>query len=373
MAVRTNLDMDVLRTLVTGFELGSVARAAKRLGRSQSALSTQLRRLEEQIGSALVQKSGRGLALTAAGESLLSYAKRLLELNDEAVESIRGAEVAGWVRLGLPQDFAEHWLPTVLNRLSRAHPQVRVEVEVDRSAALIEKVVKGSLDGVLVWDDDSDAPRGERVANLPVHWIGRRNWPGRASLNGEPVPFVAFAPPCSFRAAALDALNAAGMPWRLVFTSLSLSGVWAAAEGGLGVTARTTINLPKALRVLDPTATGLPTLPTVPLTLYRAEAGSSPAVGRLTSLLLETIQQEISADAKAALSLDHSIRRMRSFQTFKFPRAFRHIGSSWDAACGSGHDQTVGDKTPCLSSTSKSPGNPSHKARSLRFKKGLPP
>ena len=300
MAIRTNLDMDVLRTFVTGFELGSFARAAKRLGRSQSAVSTQLRRLEEQVGSPLVQKSGRGLALTTAGESLLSYARRLLELNDEALESIRGAEVAGWVRFGLPQDFADHWLPTVLNRFARAHPQVRVEVEVDRSATLIEKVVKGSLDSVLAWDDGSDAPHGERVADLPVHWIGPQDWPGVASLDGEPVPFVAFAPPCSFRAAALDALDAARIPWRLVFTSPSLSGIWAAAEGGLGVTARTTINLPEALQVLDPATTGLPTLPAVPLTLYRAEAGSSLAVGRLTSLLLETVREEISAGAKVA-------------------------------------------------------------------------
>jgi DNA-binding transcriptional LysR family regulator len=120
MAIRTNLDMDVLRTFVTGFELGSFARAAERLGRSQSAVSTQLRKLEDQVGQPLVQKSGRGLVLTTAGEGLLGYAKRLLELNDEAVDRIRGADVDGWARLGLPQDFAESWLPAVLNRFSRA-------------------------------------------------------------------------------------------------------------------------------------------------------------------------------------------------------------------------------------------------------------
>ena len=143
MPGRTNLDMDVLRTFVTGFELGSFARAADRLGRSQSAVSTQLRKLEDQVGSPLVQKSGRGLALTTAGESLLSYAKRLLELNDEAVASVRGAEIEGWARLGLPQDFAESWLPAVLKRFSRAHPKVRMEVQVDRSVPLIEKTIKG--------------------------------------------------------------------------------------------------------------------------------------------------------------------------------------------------------------------------------------
>jgi DNA-binding transcriptional LysR family regulator len=158
MSIRTNLDMDVLRTFVTGFELGSFARAAERLGRSQSAVSTQLRKLEEQVGQPLVQKSGRGLALTTAGEGLLSYAKRLLELNDEAVDSIRDADVEGWVRLGLPQDFAEGWLPAVLNRFSRAHPKVRVEVQVDRSVPLIEKTVRGKLDIALVWATAAPRP-----------------------------------------------------------------------------------------------------------------------------------------------------------------------------------------------------------------------
>src|ERR1700748_189968 len=129
--------MDVLRTFVTWFELGSFARAADRLGRSQSAVSTQLRKLEDQVGQRLVQRSGRGLILTAAGESLLSYAKRLLELNDEAVGNIRVAEVEGWARLGLAQDFAESWLPPVLTRFSQAYPGVRMEVQVDRSVPLV--------------------------------------------------------------------------------------------------------------------------------------------------------------------------------------------------------------------------------------------
>ena len=151
MATRTNLDMDVLRTFVTGFELGSFARAAERLGRSQSAVSTQLRKLEEQVGQPLVQKAGRGLALTAAGESMLGYAKRLLELNDEAVDRLRGTELEGWARLGLAQDFAESWLPAVLKRFSRAYPRVRIEVQVGLGAQLIEKTLKDELDVALVW------------------------------------------------------------------------------------------------------------------------------------------------------------------------------------------------------------------------------
>ena len=212
----TNLDMDTLRTFVTGFELGSFVRAAERLGRSPSAISTQLKKLEGQVGQPLVAKAGRGLALTPAGESFLGYAKRLLDLNDEAVERLRGAEVEGWARLGLPQDFAETWLPAVLTRFARAHPKVRIEVQVDRTVPLIDKTLKGELDLALAWHDGTRAPHAERVTDVPIHWIGRPGWSGVAGLGGEPLPFVAFQPPCTFRSAAVAALDQAGIPWRLV-------------------------------------------------------------------------------------------------------------------------------------------------------------
>ncbi|WP_235527641.1 LysR substrate-binding domain-containing protein [Burkholderia sp. Leaf177] len=285
--------MDVLRTFVTGFELGSFARAADRLGRSQSAISTQLRKLEEQIGVPLVQKSGRGLALTTAGEALLSYAKRLLELNDEAVDTIRGSDLGGWVRIGIPQDFADTFLPAVLGRFSKAHPKVRVEVQVDRSALLIEKTIKGDLDIALVWGDSGDAPNAQRLAELSISWIGRPDWGGRQSLGLEPVPLIAFAPPCSFRASGIAALDAAGIPWRLVVTSPSLSGLWAAAGAGLGITVRTTINMPGTLSALDAVATGLPPLPSVPLVLHRAESEPDAAVKKLTKIVLRAIHDEI--------------------------------------------------------------------------------
>ncbi|WP_186229205.1 LysR substrate-binding domain-containing protein [Burkholderia gladioli] len=293
MSSRTNLDMDVLRTFVMGFELGSFARAADRLGRSQSSVSTQLRKLEEQIGLPIVQKSGRGLALTTAGESLLSYAKRLLELNDEAVDTIRGSDLEGWVRLGLPQDFADSMLPAVLGRFAKAHPRVRVEVQVDRSVALIEKTIKGDLDMALAWGDSSTSPNAQRIAELPVSWIGHPDWPGRQSLGSEPLPLIAFEPPCAFRTAGVDALDAAGIPWRLVFTSPSLSGLWAAAEARLGITLRTTISLPKTLVALDPVVMGLPPLPASPLTLHCAEAEPNAAVQRLTDIVVGAIQDDI--------------------------------------------------------------------------------
>lgn len=285
--MNTNLDMDVLRSFVTGFELGSFARAAERLGRSQSAISTQLRKLEEQVGQPLVQKSGRGLALTSAGESLLSYARRILDLNDEAVEALSTGAVEGWVRLGLPQDFAETWLPVILGRFTRAHPKLQVEVRTDRSVLLIEKTLRGELDLSLAWGDGAGAPYATRLAAPPIRWIGR---PGE-NLGVTPLPLVVFEPPCVFRDAGIAALDKAGIPWRVAFTSSSLAGLRAAVEAGLGVTLRTEIGMPKTLAFLE---AGLPSLPAMPLSLHQAEKKPTAAVELLAKILRQTILEQMT-------------------------------------------------------------------------------
>ena len=291
MLRRVNLNMDVLRTFVTGLELGSFSKAAQRLGRSQSAISTQLRRLEEQAGKALFKKSGRGLALTTGGESLLSYAKRILELNDEAIDGLQDSEVEGWVRLGIPQDFAEGWLTGVLGQFARAHPKVRVEVRAEQNVLLVERLREGELDLALAWGGDNDGIRIERLVDLPMVWIGRPDWDGAKGLSREPLPLVAFEQPCVFRSAGIAALDRAGIQWRLAFTSPSLAGLWAATGAGLGVTLRTTVGLPNTLAVLKPGASGLPKLSKVSLTLCKTKTDS--AVNRLSEILRETIAEQV--------------------------------------------------------------------------------
>jgi len=295
MVPRTNLNMDVLRTFVTGLELGSFSKAAKRLGRSQSAISTQLRRLEEQVGKPILEKSGRGLSLTTAGECLLSYAKRILELNDEAIDGLRDGEAEGWVRLGIPQDFAEGWLTGLLGRFARAHPKVRVEVRAEQNVLLIERIRDGELDLALAWGADNDGIRVERLLDLPMVWIGRPDWDGPKRLGSEPLPLIAFEPPCVFRSAGIAALDQAGVGWRLSFTSPSLAGLWAATEAGLGVTLRTTIALPRSLAVLKPASSGLPVLPKVQLNLCRKKRGGAAVVNRLAEILRETIVERTLA------------------------------------------------------------------------------
>src|SRR5512144_2506857 len=133
---QADFEVDDLRAFVAGVELGSFARAARRLGRSTSALSTRLRKLTDAAGRPLVIRVGRGFALTEAGEVLLGYARRILELEDEAAVALRGAELAGWARLGLQEDFGD-LLSGVLGQFTRAHPRVRVEARVGRNADLL--------------------------------------------------------------------------------------------------------------------------------------------------------------------------------------------------------------------------------------------
>lgn len=311
---RTNLDLAALRSLLAGMELGSFARAADRVGRSTSAISAQIRKLEEQAGTPLFRKVGRGLALTAAGEAMLGYARRLVELNDEAVSAVRGVDLSGGIRLGLQEEFGEGLLPDVLGRFARAHPRVRIEAVVSRNADLLERIDTGRCDLALVWADMhpavSDDVAGyaighrhaERIADVPMCWVGAASgatlaWqPG----DGEPLPLVAFDRPCQFHSAAVTALDRAGMPWRITFSSPNLGGLWAAAAAGLGLTVRSHYGLPAGVRALQPGEHGLPALPSMSLAMVRASATMPPEVERLAGILRAALPGAPVQDALAA-------------------------------------------------------------------------
>ncbi|MGR9247815.1 MULTISPECIES: LysR substrate-binding domain-containing protein [Rhizobium] len=287
---RTIFDLDVLRTFSTGMELGNFAKAAERLGRSTSAVSAQLKKLEEQAGTPIFRKAGRGLALTDAGETMLGYARRLLELNDEAAAAVHSVELEGWVRLGLQEDFGETLLPDVLGRFARAHPKVRIEARVVRNAELLERVTSGKLDLALAWSDGTLTAHCERIGEVPMRWIGpAEGQPGWQAASGEPMPLASLEAPCLLRSAATKALDEAGISWRLAFVSPSLGGLWAATAAGLGLTIRTPIGLPAKVRPLTPETIGLPDLPKLGLVLHRAEAEPQPAAARLAELVLQSV------------------------------------------------------------------------------------
>jgi DNA-binding transcriptional LysR family regulator len=291
--VTTNLDIDLLRTLVSAEELGGMNRAAERVGRSQSAVSQQMHKLEEKVGQRVFRKQGRGLILTEAGEVLVEYARRILTLNDEAVAALRGPGLEGVVRFGLPGDFAETWLPSALGQFKRAHPMVRIEASVDRNAILFERLDKGQLDLAMIFGGGQRSG-AQKLATMSMVWIG-----GAEAAWGptQPVPLVLFEAPCLFRKAGIAALDAAGIPWRITFTSPSLAGLWAAVDAGLGISPRTTANLPKSLTVLG-RPYRLPKLPAIDLSLHDRGRPLTPAATRLKDILIETIPVSLSTGGR---------------------------------------------------------------------------
>jgi len=304
MSFRPNLDIDVLRTFVTGVELGSFAQAAARLGRSPAAVSAQLRKLESQVDQALFEKAGRKLALTDAGELLLGYARRMLELNDEAVSRVRSSTIEGWVRVGLPHDFAENGLPAALARFARTHDKVRIEARAERNSELIKRVAAGQLDFALVWQDERVSRYLEKVAELPLVWIGQ---PGYVRSAKSVLPLAAFEAPCMFRAAATSALDKMGQPWHLSFTTPSLAGLWAAVDSGLGLAVRTPIGVPRHLALLGK-AEKLPALPSVSLVFIGSPDAQTPAVQLLQEILRDTVLGVVDA-ALATRPIKHERKR----------------------------------------------------------------
>lgn len=287
---RVNFDVDTLRSFATGIELGSFAQAAGRLNRSTSAVSAQLKKLERQAGTPLLRKAGRGMVLTEAGETMLGYARRLLELNDEAVAAIRGVELAGRVRLGMQEDFGESLLPAVLGRFARTHPRLRIEARIARNAELLDGVNKGKLDLALAWEAGTGSPHAERVGRWPMRWIVAADAAVvKLRQRGEPLPLAVLEAPCLLRSAAIAALDRAGIAWRIAFSSASLAGTWAAVNAGLGVSVRTSLGLPNNVRALTARQAGLPALPMLGLALHRAEAEPSSAVVQLADIIQRTL------------------------------------------------------------------------------------
>jgi DNA-binding transcriptional LysR family regulator len=283
------LDLAVLRTLVAVVESGTLAAAALRVGRSESAVSLQLKKLEEMLDASVFDRSSRKLALTETGATVLGYARRLLDLNDEALQAANAHGIDGEVSLGVPQDFAETWLPTLIARFRRSHPAIKVNVSVDRSTSLQERVARGDVDVALIFADKRPAS-AIWSCKLPMAWIGPNDY---VRQSGQVVSLAVFDPPCAFRNAATTALKRARIKWSVAFTSPSLAGLWAAVDAGLGISVRTPAGLPPHLSILRETA-GLPKLPTVMLAMHAADS-LPPAGEQLRGVLVESLTASLGA------------------------------------------------------------------------------
>jgi DNA-binding transcriptional LysR family regulator len=296
-----NLDLDTLRTLSVAADLGGYGQAAHRLGRTPSAISLQMKRLQEDVGANLFRKNGRGVALTETGEIVLRFGRRMLAINDELLDTVRGASLAGNVRLGCSQDFAETVLPEVLSQFTKLYPLVQMEVRIEGNAALVEAVQKNQLDIALAVGQ-ADHATAEVLGDLELVWIAGQEFLSRFD---QPLPLVLLGPQCAFRKEAIQRLDEARKPWRIAAVSPSLAGLWASAIGGLGITARSSLGLPARL-VWDKAMFGLPKLPSFPVTLHARSSEMSDGVERLRAIIRDAV-----AGALRTVKEQHSIKDHR--------------------------------------------------------------
>jgi DNA-binding transcriptional LysR family regulator len=277
----TDLDPTSLRGFVTAVREGSLSRAAAVLGRTQPALSQQIRRLEDVVGERLFRRGPAGVFPTSAGEALLPYAERILSLSAEALGGARRDRgIAGHCGVGLLEDLAATALPGALADFAGLHPGVVLEVMVAPGPAMNEALESGRIQ--LALGDAGYMRQAARWSTrLPLVW-GKA--PG-LSLAAEPLPLVLFSQPCRWRAPLLATLDAAGRRWRIAFESNSLAAVQAAVRSGLGVAGLLPANLQPGMVAVTPDE-GLPPLADVEVGLVRRSGTEGdPVVDAVEGLL----------------------------------------------------------------------------------------
>jgi DNA-binding transcriptional LysR family regulator len=221
-----------LRSFVSVVDAGGFTRAGERVHRTQSTVSQQIKRLEDDIGRPLLDRSGKDVRPTEAGERLLSYARRLLALAEEARDVLARPGNEGAVRLGVPEDFAAYRLAKLLAAFSRSHPNLRLDVRADQSTYLKRDLERGELD-LALFKRTAGEKGGIAVWPERVHWVTSKSHP-RDTRTGS-VPLIGFPAGCLYRERAIHALESAGRSWHMGYTSSSLAGIQAAVAAGMGL------------------------------------------------------------------------------------------------------------------------------------------
>ena len=287
------LDSEALRFFERVAECGNVTRAAEQLHRTQSAVSVQIRKLEEDLGQSLFTREPRGMTLTAAGERLFASSKPILAMLNRAAISMVADPLEGTVRVGIPDDYGSELLAVVLADFASLHPNIEVSITCGFSTTFADAVQKGTLD-LAVYAGDPNEHRGEVLLAEQTVWAAGRN----STLDlAVPVPLALFDRACWWRDAALDALTAAGLDFRIAYTSESVAGVKAAIAAGLaiGILARGTLE--PSMRIVGP-ADGLPALPTSNLMmLQNQEAPAAP-----TEAMMQAIRRAFAENASPAFA-----------------------------------------------------------------------
>lgn len=278
------LDLDQLQTFVAIADSGSFTRAAEEVFRTQSAVSMQMRRLEERIGKPLFEKDGRTNKLTEDGERLLAYARRLLHLNRETLAAFDDRRLEGAIRIGTPDDYADRFLPEIMARFTRTHPRVELNVICEPTANLVEHLKRGHLDLALVTHHEG-TPSSEVVRREPLLWVTSAN---HGVHEETPLPLAFGRPNCMWRRSALDALGRSNREYKILFSSWSATVIAAAVLAGLAVSVLPECALRPGMRVLGE-SDGFSTLPDVQIGIMRGHSGRPELVDALARHIVESL------------------------------------------------------------------------------------
>jgi DNA-binding transcriptional LysR family regulator len=250
-----DIDTALLRTFVVLAEVGSFSRTAHLIGRTQSAVTSQIAKLEQHLGVSLFSRTTRSVTLTVDGEILCGMAREVLQLCEALLEHSGTGELQGEVRFGAPEDFASQWLPEVLARFATSHPKVRLHVECDFTRLLQQRYDQGSLDVVILKQKPgTHHPAAMRLWEESLVWVGPSGQADNRFYDfsrTDVLPLVLSPAPCVYRARAIMALEAARMRWHDVFTSPSHAGMVAAVKAGLGVAVLASTGIPEGLCPLE--------------------------------------------------------------------------------------------------------------------------
>ncbi|MCU9838295.1 MULTISPECIES: LysR family transcriptional regulator [Ruegeria] len=278
-----NLDITTLRSFVTVADSGGVTRAAGFLHLTQSAVSMQLKRLEELLGLELLDRSGRGIALTAAGEQLLAYARRMVALNDEVIARLTDQGFEGEVVLGVPHDIVYPAVPRVLQQFNASFPRVKVQLLSSYSSRLKELYDRGECDLILT-TEAGGGDHCETIAELPLRWVGAA---GGSAWRQRPLR-LALGRRCLFRPKVIAALDAAGIPWDLAVETENDRTIEATVSADLAVHAMLDGTEAKHLVQIEPGA--LPDLPVHKINLYGGADGKGQIVEELAALVRQNFK-----------------------------------------------------------------------------------
>lgn len=277
--------IDLLKTFLAIIDTGGFTNASRVVHRTQSAISMQVKRLEETVGQPVFERNGRSFSLTSVGETLVPYARRMLKLHEEAVAAMIQPEMVGAVRIGTPDDYALRFLPNILSRFAIAYPRVQVTVRCEPSSQLAPALKNGELDLALltgeVYQDD-----GVVVRKDPTLWITSAN---HLSHEDDPLPLAIFQAECIFRKWTFQALDSIGRHYRVAYQSPSIAGILAAVSAGLAVTVLSAAIVPPDALILSESE-GFPKLPDTTIVLQRTPGNHSRAVESMARFIEEGLQ-----------------------------------------------------------------------------------